>query len=78
MLKTIPQKSLATKFLRMFECDSARIEVVGGKLFLIIDEKVIASGKNEKELMESAKEYMRLCDMTIEQYLEGLINGTKS
>jgi len=37
--------------------------------FEYVAEKVIASGGNEAELLASAKEYKRLCGMTMEQYL---------
>lgn len=34
-----------------------------------VAEKIVASGKTESELIESAKEYQRLCGMTMEEYL---------
>ena len=38
-----------------------------------IEEKVVASGKTDSELIESAKEYKRLCSITILEYF-----GTKT
>lgn len=37
-----------------------------------VQEKVVASGKTESELIESAKEYQRLCGITMEEYLTEL------
>jgi len=34
-----------------------------------VAEKVVASGKTDQELIESAKEYQRLCGMTMYEYL---------
>ncbi len=34
-----------------------------------VEEKTVASGKTEEELIESAKEYQRLCGMTMFEYL---------
>jgi len=34
-----------------------------------VEEKTVASGKTESELIESAMEYQRLCGMTMEDYL---------
>lgn len=34
-----------------------------------VEEKIVASGKTESELIESAEEYQRLCGMTMEEYL---------
>lgn len=38
-----------------------------------VEEKVIASGKTEDELIESTKEYKRLCGITMEEYLLELV-----
>jgi len=37
-------------------------------------ESVIASGKTKKELLDSIKEYKRLCNITWEEYFEELKN----
>jgi hypothetical protein len=42
-----------------------------------VEEKVVASGKTEKELIESAEEYKRLCGMTIFEYLTEETNEEK-
>ena len=42
-----------------------------------VEEKTVASGKTEAELIESAKEYQRLCGMTTEEYLLEVSAGTK-
>ncbi len=34
-----------------------------------VEEKVVASGNTESELIESAEEYSQLCEMTIFEYL---------
>ena len=34
-----------------------------------VHEQCVASGKTEKELIQSAKEYQRLCGMTMTEYL---------
>ena len=34
-----------------------------------IEEKTVASGKTDEELIESAKEYKRLCGITMTEYL---------
>lgn len=39
-----------------------------------VEEKTVASGKTEEELIESAKEYKRLCGMTMEEYLTEIVN----
>lgn len=39
-----------------------------------VEEKVVASGKTEEELIESAKEYKRLCGMTMTEYLTEIAN----
>ena len=36
-------------------------------------EKCIASGKTEKEIIISAIKYKRLCNMTMEEYIKSLI-----
>jgi hypothetical protein len=43
--------------------------------FDYVQESVIASGSTEKELIESVKEYQKLCGMTWEQYFEELKQG---
>ncbi len=40
-----------------------------------VAEKTVASGKTEDELIESAKEYQRLCGMTMEEYLTELASS---
>lgn len=40
-----------------------------------VEEKTVASGKTEDELIESAKEYKRLCGMTMTEYLTEIANG---
>ena len=47
------------------------------KNFDYIEEKVIASGHNEKELLISAKEYKRLCNINMLDYLKKTIPGFK-
>ena len=37
--------------------------------FDYMEEKVVASGNTEEELLASAREYKRLCGMTMEEYL---------
>ncbi len=39
-----------------------------------IQESVVASGKTEDELIKSAKEYKRLCGMTVIEYLTDKAN----
>ncbi len=41
--------------------------------FEYIEEKCIASGNTEAELISSAIEYKRLCNMTIEEYIKSLV-----
>jgi len=41
--------------------------------FDYVEEKVIASGKTEAELVASAKRYRKLCGMTTEDYLRQLL-----
>ena len=50
----------------------------GGKKvdFDYVQESVVASGFTEKELIESAKEYQRLCGLTWEQYFKELKKQT--
>jgi len=38
--------------------------------FKYLDEKVVASGKNEKELIASAKHYKKLCGMAMMEFLK--------
>src|SRR5277367_3657217 len=45
--------------------------------FRYLSEQVIASGKDEKELFTSAKEYKRISNLTAEQYLYELIDKGK-
>jgi len=45
--------------------------------FKYLAERVVASGKNEKELFASAREYKRIEGMTAEQYLKELLNGRR-
>ena len=40
--------------------------------FDYVQESVVASGHTKKELIESAKEYQRLCGITWEQYFQEL------
>jgi hypothetical protein len=40
--------------------------------FDYVQESVVASGMNKKELIESTKEYQRLCGITWEQYFREL------
>ncbi len=42
-----------------------------------VQEKVVASGKTEDELIESAKEYARLCTITMTEYLQELAEVNK-
>lgn len=43
-----------------------------------VEEKTVASGKTEAELIESAEEYKRLCGMSILEYLkQETENGSK-
>ena len=42
-----------------------------------VAEKTVASGKTESELIESAKEYQRLCGMTMGEYILEVAKGTK-
>ncbi len=42
--------------------------------FDYINESVIASGCTDKELIESVKEYKRLCDISWEEYFEEISN----
>lgn len=41
--------------------------------FDYVQESVVASGHTKKELIESTKEYQRLCGITWEQYFQELI-----
>lgn len=43
--------------------------------FRYLAERVVASGRNEKELFESAEEYKRISKMSPEQYLRELVAG---
>ncbi len=43
--------------------------------FDYIKEEVIARGRTNAELVESAKEYKRLCSTPMEQYLQEVIHG---
>lgn len=38
--------------------------------FDYIQERVIASGNSDEELLDSAREYLRLCGLTMEEYLK--------
>ena len=53
--------------------------LINGQLqdFDYVEERVIASGYTEKELLESVKEYQRLCGLTMEQYLKELSNNNE-
>ena len=91
--------ALSSKCMKIIECDTARISMPGGELFLIIgfnrntkddpgqwckdacgmepvndwdyvEEKVVASGQTEYELIKSAEEYKKLCGITILEYLK--------
>jgi len=43
--------------------------------FDYLEEKIIASGDNEEELIESVKKYKRLCGMSWEEYFKAVIEG---
>lgn len=42
--------------------------------FEYVEEKVVASGETEEELLDSAKEYARVSQLTMEEYLIEKIN----
>lgn len=46
--------------------------------FNYVQESVIASGKTKKELIESTKEYQRLCGITWVQYIKELSQKSNS
>ena len=84
------------QFKKMFNCDKARISIVGDKMFLFIgfnkntkddqgqwvnekgevknwdyvSEQCVASGKNGKELIESAKKYKELESLTWKDFFD--------
>ena len=43
--------------------------------FDYVEEKIVASGANEEELIESVKEYKRLCGMSWEDYFKAVAEG---
>lgn len=40
-----------------------------------VEEHCVAYGNTEEELIDSAKEYQRLCGMTMEEYLKELVKA---
>lgn len=77
---------LSKKCMEIVECDTARIAKYDD-FYLIIgfnrntkdnlgqEEKCVASGKTEDDLIKSAKRYKKLCEMTMEEYLTEIVNG---